>query len=243
VYRASDVPFENSDTSISAQAIRHHIQATSSRRLGPERLYHRDRGRYEWEDLFEEALLARGVLMPAVSRASKTSTTTWKPQAPAQSSKPQVQVRAAAYSAASHHRPPAPVANSLAVVKPVPRQYTGSAAASQPAAAQPPGQTASASAWRNPSILRPSTSAAGSSVPATSTSTSNAPIVNLSFGAKQEKELLNLCRKYDIYVRDMREREGNLWVALDKPEDSRMTPLLQAYGFKYRPGRGWWRQA
>lgn len=237
VYRASDVPFENGDTSISAQAIRHHIQATSSRRLGPDKLYHRDRGRYEWEDMFEEALRARGVVMPAATRASKTSATNWKHQVPAKAGNQQVQPRAAAYSAASHRAPATPA---------TPRQDTVHAKASQPAAAQTSaGQTAGASAWRNPSILRPSANATASlaSAPATSVSTSNAPMVHLPFGAQQEKELLNLCRKYDIYVRDMREREGNLWVALDKPEDNRMTPLLQAYGFKYRPGRGWWRQA
>ncbi|SEB98763.1 EH_Signature domain-containing protein [Burkholderia sp. WP9] len=246
VYRASDVPFENGDTSISAQAIRHHIQATSSRRLGPEKLYHRDRGGYSWEDIFEDALRSRGIVAPVASPASKTSRTTWKPEVPTQAAKQQVQTRTAGNSFASSQAPATPVASGSAAVKVTPRQSaTSQSTAAQTAAGQTAaGQTASA--WRNPSILRPPTGATSSSAPAepaTSTSASNSPIVHLPFGAKQEKELLNLCRKHDIYVRDMREREGYLWVALDKPEDNRMTPLLQAYGFKYRPGRGWWRQA
>ncbi|WP_321910234.1 EH signature domain-containing protein [Paraburkholderia sp. J11-2] len=239
VYRASDVPFENGDTSISAQAIRHHIQATSSRRLGPDKLYHRDRGGYSWEDIFEDALRARGIVMPAASRASKTSATTWKPQVPMQAAKQLVPASAAVHYSASPQAPATPVSNSSTAVKATPRQNTDRASAGQAT-----GQTASASAWRNPSILRPATGTSGGSAPAapvTSAATSNSPVVYLPFGAKQEKELLNLCSKYDIYVRDMREREGYLWVALDKPEDNRMTPLLQAYGFKYRPGRGWWR--
>jgi hypothetical protein len=243
IYRASDVPFENGDASISAQSIRHHIPSTAYTRSGPVKLRHHDTGGYPWEDHFEEALMHRGTKMPVAARASKTSSTTWKPQTPERPSKPQAQTRAGGYSAASHQTPTVPVTGTSATVKVKPHQDAGLAAASQHVAGQSPAaQTASASAWRNPSILRPSTRTAGGAAPEFA-STSNALVVNLPFGANQEKELLDLCRKYDIYVRDMREREGNLWVALDKPEDNRMTHLLRAYGFKYRPGRGWWRQA
>ncbi|PRZ55820.1 EH signature protein [Paraburkholderia fungorum] len=244
IYRASDVPFENGDTTISAQAIRHHIPSTEYTRSGPVKLRHHDTGGYPWEDHFEEALSHRGTKMPVVSRASKTSATTWKPQVPTQAAKQPIQSRAAGHSSASYQAPSRPGASSSTTVKVAPRQQIAQSTATQTTA----GQTAGASAWRNPSILKPSNSTDSSSASAAapmsaSTSAPDAPIVHLPFGAKQEKELLNLCRKYDIYVRDMREREGYLWVALDKPEDNRMTPLLQAYGFKYRPGRGWWRQA
>ncbi|SAL78816.1 EH signature domain-containing protein [Caballeronia telluris] len=242
VYPASDVPFEHGDTSISAQAIRHHIQASDQlgaeslphrdrRRVGPVKLHHRDKGGRFWEDIFEDALSGRGITRPVAARASKNSATTWKPEVPAQAAK-QTPARAAASSAASRPSTTPSIDRPPEAARPAPRQ-----AQEQPV---------SSSAWRNPSLFRPASG--GASTPPTKASTSGAdtpssgPIVSLPFGAKQEKELLTMCRKLDIYVRDMRERQGNLWIALDSPADNRLTPLLQSYGFKYRPGRGWWYQ-
>jgi hypothetical protein len=60
------------------------------------------------------------------------------------------------------------------------------------------------------------------------------------FGEKEERELLAICRRFSVPVRDMREHEGNLWVIHNSEEDNRLTALLNRYGFKYRAGRGWW---
>lgn len=64
--------------------------------------------------------------------------------------------------------------------------------------------------------------------------------VRFPLGPSQEAQLLAQCRRLGIVVRDMRSQEGNLLVMLDAAEDTRITPLLQSYGFQYRPGRGWW---
>jgi hypothetical protein len=97
---------------------------------------------------------------------------------------------------------------------------------------------AGSSAWRRLIDRDPARDAR----PATQNTTrsGNASGVRFPFGAKQEGELLALCRRLGIVVRDMRKQEGNLLVMLDKAEDTRLTPLLQSYGFQYRPGRGWW---
>jgi EH_Signature domain len=81
---------------------------------------------------------------------------------------------------------------------------------------------------------------ASSSATKTSRTEDSTSVVQFPFGAKQEKELFALCRRMKVDVRDMRTRQGNLWVVLDKPVDNSLTPLLRSYGFRYRPGRGWW---
>ncbi|SAK49261.1 hypothetical protein AWB80_01324 [Caballeronia pedi] len=238
IYRASDIPFEDGDTAISAQAIRHHINSSfSNGPRGPVRLLHKD-GSYEnWEDVFEQALRDRGTPMPVPMRQSDAASTHWSPQVSGDKPKKRAVDSMAAqqedFGWPSADRSAAPVIAGNPVERVADRVSSA-------------GQNGSARAWRNPSISRPSTGDTGSpasATPATSASTSNGLIDNLPFGATQEKELFNVCREYDIPVRDMRERTGHLWVVLDRPDDIRMTPLLQAYGFKYRPGRGWWRQA
>jgi len=70
----------------------------------------------------------------------------------------------------------------------------------------------------------------------TSAARNSAPV----FGDKEEGELLAFCNRFSIPVRDMRERDGNLWVVYDSDADSRLTALLNKYGFTYRAGKGWW---
>lgn len=60
------------------------------------------------------------------------------------------------------------------------------------------------------------------------------------FRRKDEELLYQMCRRMKVEVRDMRHRSGNLLVEFDQPSDDRLVPLLKSYGFRYRPGRGWW---
>jgi hypothetical protein len=250
VYRASDVPFEYGDTSISAQAIRHHIPQSASSRNGPIRLLHFDKGGRKWEDIFEEALQDRGIPMPTGVKAAAAASTSWEARIqPMEESAAMPSRNASAAQAERNWKQPAPVTSKPAVTaKPIVPPEP--AMTSRPTSLAEGAQTTTPDPWRRPANLGMPVSTRSTSITSGSsnafssaTSASSAgPFVSLPFGAKQEKELLALCRRYDIFVRDMRERQGNLWIALDKSEDNRMTPLLQAYGFKYRPGRGWWYQ-
>jgi hypothetical protein len=66
------------------------------------------------------------------------------------------------------------------------------------------------------------------------------PFGTVPFRQKDEDQLLSLCRRMKVDGRDLPTRQGNLWVVFDKPADDALTPLLKSYGFRYRPGRGWW---
>jgi hypothetical protein len=56
----------------------------------------------------------------------------------------------------------------------------------------------------------------------------------------QEQGIHALCGRLGIACEDLRSKNGNLWVFHDTPEDSRITPQLTQWGFRYRPGKGWW---
>ena len=58
--------------------------------------------------------------------------------------------------------------------------------------------------------------------------------------AFNDAALYSLVKKYGFKVEDNRGRNGNLWVHTD----SNYLPLssvLKSWGFKYKPGKGWWR--
>jgi len=234
VYRASDVPFEGGDTRVSAQSIRNHINNSAYQSRGPIRRVHKDVGGRTWEEIFTVELEKRGILLRRSTGSTSVGTATrWAPQIQAGTRMSQVETRPSQPHATTRSPvTPSPATTSQVATGPAPSM---SHAAASGAATRVIG-TAS---WRDPALQPPLGQKA---VSTTSSSTASGPVVRLPFGPKQEKELLALCRKLDILVLDMRERGSYLWIALDKDEDTRLTPLLKSYGFNYRPGRGWYGQ-
>jgi hypothetical protein len=53
------------------------------------------------------------------------------------------------------------------------------------------------------------------------------------------RDLSRLCSPRNIRVQDLRDQNGNLWVRADE-SDPAMVRQLQAWGFAYKPGKGWW---
>lgn len=50
-----------------------------------------------------------------------------------------------------------------------------------------------------------------------------------------------LCKRHDIRLRDFTNSGGNLWVLADASGDA-FNKQLVAWGFQYKPGKGWWRK-
>jgi hypothetical protein len=54
-------------------------------------------------------------------------------------------------------------------------------------------------------------------------------------------EVERLCKRHDIRLRDFTNSGGNLWVLADASGDA-FNKQLVAWGFQYKPGKGWWRK-
>ncbi|SKC69622.1 EH signature domain-containing protein [Paraburkholderia hospita] len=212
IYRSSDVPFERGDTCVSAQAIRNHIDTASGySSRGPVRRIHASSGGREWEEIFKDELEKRGIFQQRPS-TPRSSAQRWVPRSQSTTAT-QVETKVNRPAMEDSRRP---VSSS---------------------ATQSTASSGGEGSWRRP--IDGFTSLQAKSAEATDISQSE-PLVRLPFGKDQERQLFAQCRRMGIEVKDMRDRQGNLWIVLDKPEDSRLTPLLKSYGFKYRPGRGWW---
>jgi hypothetical protein len=230
-YRASDLPFERGDSYVSAQAIRNHITSSSYSQRGAIRLVHHDSGGRTWEENFTFEMEKRGIFRQRKpSGASANSTARWTSRFHPDSRMVQVEANSRAQQPAGKH-------SSVEPSETATRAHAGGA--NTAATSNMDGQSSSTTSWRT-SVDRFVSAHANSAN--TSTSATSDPIFRLPFGPTQEKSLRELCRKLDIQVLDMRERGSYLWIALDKDEDTRLTPLLKSYGFKYRPGRGWYGQ-
>jgi hypothetical protein len=183
-FRATDLPFNPHESSVSATAIRGCIQDTALRSArDPIKLRHDDTNEGDWEYRFAREMGKRGIFP---DRKSTESTPRW---------------------------------------------------AAEVAARKTAAKTAQDVFGFFPDRSSPDISTPRQTVPQQSITR---PVVRLPFGPKQEAELQAICRRLRVVVRDMRRQDGNLLVMLDSPEDSRLTPLLQSYGFQYKPGRGWW---
>jgi hypothetical protein len=53
-------------------------------------------------------------------------------------------------------------------------------------------------------------------------------------------DLFAYARAHELKVEDMSKMNGNLWVRTDD-NDLRVNKVLLDWGFRYRPGKGWWR--
>ena len=56
------------------------------------------------------------------------------------------------------------------------------------------------------------------------------------------KELLDLAAEYHLQIEDHRSKNGALWVNIEKERNLKVDQWLQKWGFKYKQGRGWWRE-
>lgn len=57
-----------------------------------------------------------------------------------------------------------------------------------------------------------------------------------------EAELFDLIGEYSLQVDNCRSRDGALWVKIEKDQNQKVDLWLQRWGFKYKPGRGWWKE-
>lgn len=65
------------------------------------------------------------------------------------------------------------------------------------------------------------------------------PVANLS---KREREIVEYIQsRSHLIVDDLRPKGGGLWVRLDN-NTSEICKLLLTVGFKYKPGKGWWKE-
>jgi len=60
-------------------------------------------------------------------------------------------------------------------------------------------------------------------------------------GAFSDEKLSQFCDRRNLQIRDLRGWRGNLWVNTDE-SDELVSSQLRAWGFIYKPGKGWWRQ-
>lgn len=209
IYRASDLPFERGDKTISTQVIKSHIQYSTGSKSGPIRKEHRDSGGQTWEDDYRDALKKRGILASRVpvfnSKQKSTLTKSANPRSV------QLELLAARTSSMTQveTRRPAQIETTIGITQ-VETRGQG-----HPERASQPRQLETRSISQTPDLV---------------------------FGRQEERELLEFCRRFSVPVRDVRERTGYIWVVHDSEDDTRLTEMLTRYGFKYRPGRGWWWQ-
>lgn len=57
-----------------------------------------------------------------------------------------------------------------------------------------------------------------------------------------EDELFDLAGEYSLQIEDHRSQGGALWVKIEKERNLKVDQWLQKWGFKYKQGRGWWRE-
>jgi hypothetical protein len=60
------------------------------------------------------------------------------------------------------------------------------------------------------------------------------------FDARAESQLREECRRHRYLIRDLRLDNGNLWVEVDDSDNNGLSERLAAWGFRYKPGKGWW---
>lgn len=57
-----------------------------------------------------------------------------------------------------------------------------------------------------------------------------------------EEEFWRLVRQYSLPTDDKRDKGGALWVNIEQSRYPTIDQWLEGLGFKYRPGRGWWKE-
>jgi hypothetical protein len=232
IYRASDLPFDREDRSISTQDIKSHIQNSAFAANGPMRLEHRDSyyGDRTWEEDFTKELERRGITLNRST--TKRPRARWTPQVQ-NSTRPTVaQTQSAQF--ATGRSSSASAASRILSLDTAPLRPTQVEIPRPSQVEVPSGLTQVET--RPSSHIEALSQMTQVETRRTSAARNSAPV----FGDKEERELIAFCRRFSIPVRDMREREGNLWVVHDSEADSRLTVLLNKYGFNYRPGKGWW---
>ena len=58
--------------------------------------------------------------------------------------------------------------------------------------------------------------------------------------ALTRKALFIFAERFGFAVEDLTGRNGNLWVRTDESDDG-VNAILRRWGFRYKPGKGWWR--
>ncbi|MEK6750351.1 MAG: EH signature domain-containing protein [Pseudomonadota bacterium] len=69
---------------------------------------------------------------------------------------------------------------------------------------------------------------------------SNSPDANSK--GLNETEFWRQVRQYSLPTDDKRDKGGALWVNIEQSRYPTIDQWLESLGFKYRPGRGWWRE-
>lgn len=54
------------------------------------------------------------------------------------------------------------------------------------------------------------------------------------------QQLRQFCEREGLEIRDLRDRNGNLWVMTDD-SNGFVNHKLRDWDFSYKPGKGWWR--